>query len=268
MRKNYDLFKNNHLAPNLKYEFIELNTDTINENNSNINQNNSNKLNKNNINNKKNVNQNKTQNKEEFKIVKSLDNNFILNVITMKRNDLWRREFFEKINQANGYASIDSNSLTIVKSNLNTNISQREWSKEINDAITFFIRGFSLELIDYKNIVNRKNIVKDLKDKIEEMRRVYLIDFVDYKGASRLNIIARKAHINDFFERNYNFKLLTRSFNRSFHQNQQVERSKVLNDDPGIEDLFNLDNLIPVAAKGKLFLCYLIIKLMYNLNKV
>jgi hypothetical protein len=248
IRKNFELFKKTHLPPNLRYDFIDLN-----RHESKVNEIKCNPEKKGNRRNRgrRRKNKNTEQLDENFKIVKPLKPNIILKAILSRRNELWKKELFEKIKQVNGYAYTDDNFLTIVKPsasdrNKNPNIeSLDEWTKNINNSISAFIREFRVEQIEYGNIVvNRGQIVGDLKSKINEIRNFYLIDFIDSKEKSVIWIIGRKIHVKDFLERNLNFKCMTKNFKRD----QQKKEVETMNDD--WLNISNLEFILPIAAKG------------------
>ncbi len=249
IRKNFDLFKINHLPPNLRYEFIDINTQA-GENKSNSIQNKEEKVGRKRQRRTKNKKENKSNDTNDaYKVNKPLKHNIILKTVTSRKNEVWKKELFERIKQENGYASTDDNFLTIIRPGannltLNNNESLDKWTKKINDCITSFIREFRIEQIEYGHIEwNRGQFFGDLKARINEIRNVYLIDYYDSKEKSVISIIGRKVHVHDFLERNLHIKNMTKNFRKD------LQMREVAKNNDGF-DLSDLEVLLPIAAKG------------------
>jgi hypothetical protein len=76
--------------------------------------------------------------------------------------------------------------------------------------------------------------IVQLMDKIEEIRKLYLIDYLNKTDIKSLFIIGRKEHIEDFYQRNERFKKLNKTF-KADSDNSVVLKSinipKLQNDD-------------------------------------
>ena len=190
------------------------------------------------MNNEINTNNN-DNNLNSYQITKSIENNKFLKILLSKRNETWKKELFEKLELEDGRATFDDKSLTIKKSNSYTILTEREWCKKIDRTITEFFREFHLESIDFDQ--SSLNEINQLKSKIEEIRKIYLIDYYQASN-SRLFLLGRKPHVVDFFDRFPKLKVLSKLIEED---NQNFSKSDSSKDENDNEDMINKSFELP-----------------------
>ena len=212
------------------------------------------------MNNEINTNNN-DNNLNTYQITKSIENNKFLKILLSKRNETWKKELFEKLELEDGRATFDDKSLTIKKSNSYTILTEREWCKKIDRTITEFFREFHLESIDFDQ--SSLNEINQLKSKIEEIRKIYLIDYYQASN-SRLFLLGRKPHVVDFFDRFPKLKVLSKLIEED---NQNFSKSNSSKDENDNEDMINKSFELPFNLNDqtiKFFINQILNKLKLN----
>jgi hypothetical protein len=186
--KNYISAKQ-RLPPGLEYEKPSINTDLE-----------STFFNKTKFDFKRNSTKNTVNtNKKQYQVLKPLKHNNFLAMMLNARNAQWKTELFQTIEKENAHATSDQSNL-IVKSSNFLSKTEREWSKQMNSIISDYFNLFHMEIIEYSQ--TETNAINSLKKSIDEIRKLYLIDYMDKKQNCKLFIMGRQEHVKDFFDRN------------------------------------------------------------------
>jgi hypothetical protein len=145
----------------------------------------------------------------QFQVTKSLKNNTFLSMILNDRNQPWKRELFQLIeNEKVTTVIIHEKSIFKVVFTSNSSFRTEQYCDQVIDKIiaNYFCQ-FHLELIESNN----ENDMKNLTKAIDEIRKVYLIEYLNKsnKNSNKLYIMGLRNHVKDFFERNQSLRKLS-----------------------------------------------------------
>ena len=163
-------------------------------------------------------------------IIKSLDVNFRLASILSEKNEQWLKDFKSKFQNVK-FEQISGNHLKISPTEQVS--SPKEWIKKNEAILEAFINEFFFEIIDYDN-KKQADEIDDLKLKIENIRKLYLIDFLDRRDIGKLYFVGPRINVDDFAERNETFKRLSKFYQTKIDKNELIIKSI---DVPVISDL-------------------------------
>ena len=154
------------------------------------------------------VEQKKTQIKKQ--LVKPLINNILLTIIL--RNEQWCNALKEKINFDAEYdIKISTRELVVATND----------SRKIDNIIKSFCSQFYMEIIDFDN--SNKNEIDQLITEIVKIKRIYLLDY-ERRNNSKLYIVGKKEHLDDFSLRYNSFDSLRKNTNKK-SQDEIVSKS-------------------------------------------
>lgn len=179
------------------------------------------------------------------------------------RNKAWKNRLFELIQKENAKIIYDDRNFKVV-SNPRTTMSEHEWLRKTDFVLKNYFNEFKMETITYER--EQYQDIVQLMDKIEEIRKLYLIDYLNKTDIKSLFIIGRKEHIEDFYQRNERFKKLSKTFkaeNDSSVVLKSINIPKLQNDDsvynknelinmimPKIKSMFDIQEYIFITGKG------------------
>ena len=180
----------------------------------------------------------------KYELVKPFFNYPFLNIMLNGRNQQWQKELFEVIQkQENVSITFDKANLKVI-SNTNINIGLNAWSNKINSLISDYLKEFSMEIIkydkeQYQEIVNMMN-------KIEEIRKIYLIDYNNKLNSNSLFLMGRKIHIEDFYQRNESFKKFSTKYKLNAEEKTLIDNSIIIKsvNIPELKSILNKNGLI------------------------
>jgi hypothetical protein len=231
------------LPPGLEYEKLSINTDLE-----------STFFNKTQFDFKRNSTENTANtNKKQYQVLKPLKNNNFLAMMLNARNAQWKTELFQTIEKENSHATSDQSNL-IVKSSNFLSKTEREWSKHMNSIISDYFNLFHMEIIEYSQ--TETNAINSLKKSIDEIRKLYLIDYMDKKENCKLFIMGRQEHVKDFFGRNKSLQPMSKLYANNNDDFGTIKSSLV--QIPVLKNerkIFGKNSLISLALKKLEELC-------------
>ena len=197
---------------------------------------------------KNNTTENRTlEHKTVNRYTRSLSSNLFLKIILNGRNQQWQKELFEIIKKKENVSiAFDENNFNVV-SNANLNINFNDWENKIDDLISKYYKEFNIETIQYE--MEQYDDIKKMLEKIEEIRKLYLIDYLHKSDLNILFLMGRKMHIEDFYERNESFKKFSKLYKHNkkaptSNDNSVVIRSINIPKLKKNDDIFNKNGLI------------------------
>ena len=149
---------------------------------------------------------------------KSLRNDFVLNTI-FKIQD-WKRQFFKRIELEQGLCKINANFLVIESISYSNNLSENEWSSNIEQAINEYLNEFYHEKIVFNNDKERN----EMKTKLLISQRTNKIYFQYSFENDSILIQAHKSVILEFFQHNKHLIHLS-SLSSINEKNEKLELS-------------------------------------------
>ena len=192
----------------------------------------------------------------KYELVKPFFNYPFLNIMLNGRNQQWQKELFEIIQKQEDVSiTFDKTNLKVI-SNTNIDIPLNDWSKKINSLISDYLKEFYMEIIKYDK--EKYQEIVNMMNKIEEIRKIYLIDYNIKLNSNNLFLMGRKTHIEDFYERNESFK----KFSTKYKLNPE---EKTLIDNSIIIKSVNIPELKSIQNKN-FFINFIISKLIIILN--
>jgi len=153
-------------------------------------------------------------------ISRNLDVNFRLSAILSEKNEQWLKDFKSKFK--NVHFELKDNQLKITPTE--QIISSKEWIRKNESIIEEFLNQFFFEILDY-DIVKQSSEIDDLKFKIENVRKLYLIDFMDKRDIGKLYFVGPRINVDDFAERNETFKRLSKFYQTKIDKNELIMKS-------------------------------------------
>ena len=129
---------------------------------------------------------------KKYELVKHFNNHTFLKIMLNGRNQQWQKELFEVIQKENVSITFDEKDFKII-SNVNPNIPFILWSYKIEYLISEYFKEFYMEIIKYGR--EQYQEIVGMMDKIEEIRKMYLIDYLNKLDSNSLFLIGRKIHI-------------------------------------------------------------------------
>jgi hypothetical protein len=180
---------------------------------------------------------------KSYELVKPFFNYPFLNIILNGRNQQWKKELFEIIQkQVDVSITFDKTNLKVI-SNTNINIPLNDWSKKINSLISDYLKEFYMEIIkydkeQYQEIVNMMN-------KIEEIRKIYLLDYSNKLNSNNLFLMGRKMHVEDFYQRNESFKKFSIKYKLNAEEKTLIDNSIIIKsvNIPELKSILNKNGL-------------------------
>jgi hypothetical protein len=192
-------------------------------------------------------------NKKQYQVLKPLKHNNFLAMMLNARNVQWKTELFQTIEKENAHATSDQSNL-IVKSSNFLSKTERDWSKHMNSIISDYFNLFHMEIIEYSQ--TETNAINSLKKSIDEIRKLYLIDYMDKKQNCKLFIMGRQEHVKDFFGRNKSLQPMSKLYANNNDDFGTIKSSLV--QIPVLKNegkIFGKNSLISLALKKLEELC-------------
>lgn len=141
-------------------------------------------------------------------LVKPLKNNILLTIIL--RNEQWCNALKEKINFDNkNDIKISTRELVVTTND----------SIKIDNIIKSFCNQFYVEIIDFDN--SNTNEINQLITEIAKIEKIYLLDY-EKRNNSKLYIVGKKEHLNDFFSRYNSFDRLRKNTNTNTKSQDEI----------------------------------------------
>ena len=125
--------------------------------------------------------------------------NKFLRLIINDRNKEWRKDFIDLIESDQSLTLNIHDNEIVIQSKYQTKDNVNYWSKKVNMKIGSMFPMFRMEKITYK--LEDLQEIQRLIEKIEDIRKIYLIDYFDDRLKMTLDVIGKKIHIEDFFQR-------------------------------------------------------------------
>ena len=139
-----------------------------------------------------------------WELTKPFKNNMFLKMLLSEKNAQWRLELISKLQTSNTKVTVDSEGLSV--STTSQMGAYKNWCIVMNAIISAYFEEFKYETISYE--ASKKDDILKLTQQIEEIRKIYLMDFELIENKLQLYVISRKNHFDDFFLRNPNFNKL------------------------------------------------------------
>jgi hypothetical protein len=202
-------------------------------------------------------------NKKQYQVLKPLKNNNFLAMMLNSRNAQWKTELFQTIDKENAHATSDLNNLIVTSSNclLKT---ERDWSEHMNSIISDYFNLFHMEIIEYSH--TETNAINSLMKSIDEIRKLYLIDYMDKKQNCKLFIMGRQEHVKDFFDRNKSLRPMSKLYANNNDDFGTIKSSLI--QIPVLKNegkIFGKNSLISLALKKLEELCD--VECLFNSNE-
>ena len=193
---------------------------------------------------------------EKCIVVKPLRDNFRLAAILSAKNEPWHIDF--KKNFENVNFEKNEKELKITPKNLASSQTCNFilWRLKIEQTMNTYLNRFYFEIIEYDNKKQASDI-DELKAKIDNIRNLYLLDYMDKRECGKFYFAGPQVNVDDFAERNDTFKRLSSFYQQKIDQNELIMKSV---DVPIIADL---DKQIQSSLTNKILIS---IQKIYNLK--
>ena len=136
---------------------------------------------------------------KNYQIVEPLNKNQHLKLILNEKNKEWRSGLFSKILEEEATITFDDENFKVVSKSKGDPLHEKEWQNKINLIIRNYCADFSIETIKYEKEYEE---ITHVIYKIEETRKIYLMDYFIEKESKTLLIISHKENIEKFFKQN------------------------------------------------------------------
>lgn len=121
------------------------------------------------------------------------------------KNDLWKKELIEKF-QSNGLSCTYDNENFMSYPIHAQSIDPKVWHKQTDELLKAHFREFNTQVIDGQQNEPSKTI--ELMSKIDQIKKIYLIDYINELTTAKIFVLGKKHHFQDFLERNESLKSL------------------------------------------------------------
>jgi hypothetical protein len=163
---------------------------------------------------------------EDIKFTKKLTNNTYLKLILFDRNKQWREDLIEKYkSEKNVKVTFDQNDFIVTCANPNSITNKNNWIHKMDQVLSDYFKNFHMEKLKYKTRTDY-DMLKPLIDKIDDIRKLYLIDYFHNASTCELFIISTKIHMDDFYDRNPLLRNLAYTY--SVKNNENYTKKSIL----------------------------------------
>jgi hypothetical protein len=187
------------------------------------------------------ANVSKTNEEKKYELVKPLRRNSYLSIILRDRNQTWKNRLHELIRKENATPTIDDDGNLKIVSNSKIKTPFQEWKRKFDLILSNYFNEFHMEEIRYER--DQYQDIVHMMEKIEEIRKLYLIDYLNNLNTPCIFLIGRKEHFEDFYQRNESFKKYSKLFKSEFKSTFNSNDSSVVIKSFNIPKLQNDDGV-------------------------
>ena len=186
------------------------------------------------------ANVSKTNEDKKYELVKPLKRNSYLSIVLRDRNEIWKNRLHELIRKENATPTCDDEHFKIVSNSIIKTPFQ-EWKRKFDLLLSSYFNEFHMEEIRYER--EQYQDIVHMMEKIDEIRKLYLIDYLNNLHTPCIFLIGRKEHFEDFYQRNESFKKYSKLFKSEFKSTFNSNDSSVVIKSFNIPKLQNDDGV-------------------------
>jgi hypothetical protein len=121
--------------------------------------------------------------------------------------------------------TFDPNDFIVTCANPKSINNKKNWILKMDQILSDFFKNFHMEKLKYKTKADY-DLLKPLIQKIDDIRKLYLIDYFHNTSTGELFIMSTKIHMEDFFDRNPSLRTLANTY--SVKNNENNIRKSIL----------------------------------------